>query len=393
MRPDDQTPPQESLLSAITRKAEQARVPLDVHLELTYRCNAQCVHCYCALPPGADASARPEELSADEMARLLDDLADLGCLYLTFSGGEVLVRPDLFEILAHAKRRGFAFRVYTNGIALTEERVARLAALEPLTVEVSLYSADPVVHEGITRVPGSFQRVVENVRRLKAHSLRVCLKTVIMKPNLAGLERTHALGQELGVFTHSYGCELSPRISGDPHAPERYQLDEGELYDYLASPVWRPALTPVPDGSPEAAARAHPACAPGVNGCCIDPYGTVFPCVALRIPMGSIREVPFRRLWASPPPSIQAFLDAKTYADLPECRACELTPFCRRCHGDHLLEGGSDWRSCHTRARISASAERKLYLVRSAGPDASARRQAPGDLEQPAQRRAPCERN
>jgi radical SAM protein with 4Fe4S-binding SPASM domain len=376
--------PEESLLGAITRKAEARRVPLDVHLELTYRCDARCVHCYCALPHAAHPAARAEELRAQELAPLLDELADLGCLYLTFSGGEVLVRPDLFDILGHAKRLGFAFRIYTNGMGLTEERVARLAALEPLTVELSLYAADPAVHDGITGVPGSFRRVVENVRRLTAHGLRVCLKTVVMKPNLGGLEATHRLGQELGVFTHMYGCELSPRITGDSHAPERYQLDQEELYEYLASPVWRQHLTPVPDDSPEAAARAHPACAPGVNGCCIDPYGTVFPCVALRVPMGNIRETSFRRLWTGLPVSLRAFLEPKTYADLPECRACELTPFCRRCHGDHLLEGAKDWRSCHVRARMSASAEHKLYRVRSAALRAPACRGGHAGVERPA---------
>ncbi|MFB3816106.1 MAG: radical SAM protein [Candidatus Methylomirabilales bacterium] len=353
------------LLQAITRKAEARRVPLEVHLETTHRCNARCIHCYCGLPRGAEGRAAERELTVDEFAGLLDDLAELGCLYLTVSGGELLIRPDVFDILGHAKQRGFAFRIYTNGIALTEERVARLAALEPLTVELSLYAADPAVHDAITGVPGSFHRLIQAVRRLKAHGLRTCLKTVIMKPNAADLERTHRLGRDLDVFTHTYSCELSPRVTGHAGIPAQYQLDEAEMYEYLASPVWSRWLTPVPEQSPEEAALAHPACAPGVNGCCVDPYGTVFPCLALRVPMGNIRETPFRTLWTSPPPRIQEFLALKTYADLPECRACDLTPFCRRCHGDHLLEGGSDWRSCHARARRMARAEQRLYAIRS----------------------------
>lgn len=353
-----------SLLRSIARKAEENRVPLEAHLELTHRCNAQCVHCYCVVPPALAAPAKRRELTFDEIARLMDDLAEMGTLYLNLSGGEVLVRPDFFEIAAYAKQCGFAFRIFTNGIGITEERAERLAALEPLTVELSIYSADAGVHDSITRIPGSFDRLIRNVQRLKAHGLRIYLKTVVMKSNLSGLEQLHQLGKELDVFTHMYGCEVSPRITGDIHAPGQYQLDEGELFDYLASPVWRKQLTPISEGSPREAARRRLACAPAVNGCCVDPYGTVFPCIALRVPMGNIRESPFRELWKSPAPIIQQFFALKTYADLPECRSCELVEFCHRCHGDNLPERGADWRSCHTRARMAASAERKLYHMR-----------------------------
>ena len=353
-----------SLLQSIARKAEENRVPLEAHLELTYRCNAQCVHCYCVVPPGGEESAKSQELGSDEIACLLDQLAKMGTLYLNFSGGEVFVRPDFFDIADHAKQRGFAFRVFTNGIGLTEERAHRLAALQPLTVEVSLYSADPSVHDSITRVPGSFDRLVENVSRLKALGLRVYLKTVIMKPNLSGLEKLHQLGKDLDVFTHMYGCEVSPRISGETHGPGQYQLNEGELFDYFASPVWRKQLAPLPGEPSEEAARRRLACAPAVNGCCVDPYGTVFPCIALRVPMGNIRDRSFRELWRSPPPALQQFLALKTYADLPECPACELVDFCHRCHGDNLLERGGDWKSCHARARMAASAEHRLYQIR-----------------------------
>jgi len=357
-------PEQHSLLHTIARKADENRVPLEVHLELTYRCNAQCIHCYCVVPRGLEEPAKKRELTTDEITRLLDDLAEMGTLYLNFSGGEVFVRPDFFEIADHAKQRGFAFRVFTNGIGLTEERAHRLAALEPLTVELSIYSADPSVHDSITRVPGSFDRLVENVSRLKALGLRVYLKTVVMKPNLSGLEKLHQLGKDLDIFAHTYGCEMSPRIAGDIHAPGQYQLDEGELFIYLASPVWRKHLTPVAEAPTEEAARRHLVCAPASIGCCVDPYGNVFPCIALRVPMGNIREQPFRELWNSPLPSLQQFLTIETYADLPECRSCELVDFCRRCHGDNLFERGADWRSCHARARMAASAEHKLYQIR-----------------------------
>ena len=152
-----------SVMQLIAVKAEQRRTPLNMHLELTYRCNEQCVHCYCVVEHGKEAEAAKRELTYEEIVRVLDQLAELGCLYVTFSGGEVLVRRDFFDIVEHARQRGFVYRVYTNGIGLTEERARRLAALEPLTVELSIFSADAAVHDAITRVPGSFDRLIAAV--------------------------------------------------------------------------------------------------------------------------------------------------------------------------------------------------------------------------------------
>jgi len=353
--------PTGSLMELIAAKAERRRTPVNVHLELTYRCNEQCVHCYCVVEHGKEDEARRRELSTAEVRRLLDDLAALGTLYLTLSGGEVFVRSDFFEIAEHARDKGFALRVYTNGIGLTEDRAARLAALEPIAVELSIFSATPEVHDAITRVPGSFRRLLRNVERLKAHGLRVYLKTVVMKPNVDDLLAVRQLGRDLDVFTHTFSCEVSPRIDGAVHGPLQYQLDEAQLVDYMLSPAWTKTLGPVLQGPPEEMARKRATCGPALNGCCVDPYGNVFPCVAFRIPLGNVRQRPFADLWTAPPPAIADLLAVQTYADLPECRSCELVGFCTRCHGDNLLETGGDWKSCHRRARMVASAERRVY--------------------------------
>src|SRR4029077_1513794 len=199
-----------SLMALISAKADRNRTPLNVHLELTYRCNEQCVHCYCVVEHGREQEVRRHELTLDEIRGLLDELADMGGLYLTLSGGEVMVRPDFFEIAEHARRRGFAYRIFTNGIGLTEAKVERLAALEPLTVELSIFSADPEVHDAINRVPGSFRRLMAAIERLQRHGLRVYLKTVVMKPNIDGLAKLDRLGKDLGVFTHPLSLQVGP---------------------------------------------------------------------------------------------------------------------------------------------------------------------------------------
>ena len=163
-----------SLLALISAKADQNRTPLNVHLELTYRCNEQCVHCYCVVEHGREQEVRRHELTLDEIQRLLDELADMGALYLTLSGGEVMVRPDFFDIAEHARRRGFVYRVFTNGIGLTEAKVERLAALEPLTVELSIFSAD---RRCTTRSPGCRAPSGVSWPRSSACSATACAST------------------------------------------------------------------------------------------------------------------------------------------------------------------------------------------------------------------------
>ena len=359
--------PEQSLMDLIATKAEARRVPLNVHFELTYRCNEQCVHCYCVVEHGREQVVRPHELTTAEVKRVLDELAEMGALYLTLTGGEVFMRPDLFEIIEHARDRGFAFRLYTNGIGLTEAKVARLAALDPLTVEVSLFSADPAIHDAITRVPGSFRRLIANVVRMRDAGIRVYLKTTVMKPNVESLSGVRQLGRDLNVFRHTFACEVSPRIDGDIMGPRKYQLDEDELVRYLGHDEWTKDPKPLPGGTPEEIAREKGTCGPAVNGCCIDPYGNVFPCVAFRVPIGNVRASAFRDLWHAPPPSIRDLLAVQRYADLPDCSSCDVVAFCSRCHGDNLLENKGDWKACHERARIVARAERRVYQILTSG--------------------------
>jgi radical SAM protein with 4Fe4S-binding SPASM domain len=271
-----------------------------------------------------------------------------------------LERNDLVE---HARRLGFAYRVYTNGIGLTDERARRLAALDPLTVELSIFSTKPEVHDAITRVPGSFDRLMAAVRRLKAHGVRVYLKTVVMKQNWRDLPAVRALARELGVFTHQFTCEVSPRIDGDIHGPSQYKLSEDELVECLSDEALPKEAHHVFDGPPEEVARLRTTCGPGVNGGCIDPYGNVFPCIAFRVPMGNVRDKTFREVWEGPPPAIRDLLAVQHFSDLPECSSCELIGFCTRCHGDNLLERGGDWKACHGRARTMAAARQRLYTI------------------------------
>src|SRR5438132_7481313 len=132
-------------------KSVALHIPMSVHIDLTRRCNERCVHCYRVIED------RPE-LTTDELKVLLDDVARAGTLYLTFSGGEVFLRKDLFELVEHARRLHFDMRLKSNALLITPAMAARLRELGVRQVDISIYSPEPAVHDWVTTVPGSLER-------------------------------------------------------------------------------------------------------------------------------------------------------------------------------------------------------------------------------------------
>ena len=190
------------LLCEMTEKALAKNIPLGVQLDLTYRCNERCVHCYLDHEDHG-------EMTASEIKRLLDEMADAGVFILTLSGGEIFVRKDFFEILEYARfDRQFCVKLKTNAIMIREREAARLREIGVESIQISIYSHRPEVHDAITLVPGSLKRSLDAVRFLKSQGLRVILANVLMVHNLDDYKGVRALAEEMGVE-----CTLDPTIT------------------------------------------------------------------------------------------------------------------------------------------------------------------------------------
>src|SRR5881396_2125772 len=109
-----------TLMQEMTAKAQRLGVPISVQLDVTYRCNERCVHCYLDHDDHG-------EMTLAEMRDVLDQMAEAGVFFLTISGGEVLMRMDFFDILAHARARMFSVKVKTNMFMIREKEADRLA--------------------------------------------------------------------------------------------------------------------------------------------------------------------------------------------------------------------------------------------------------------------------
>jgi AdoMet-dependent heme synthase len=303
-------------------------IPLSVQVDVTMRCNERCVHCYRVV------ESRPE-LSTDELRRLLDELADAGTLYVTFSGGEVFLRRDLFEIVEHAKGRRFDVRLKSNALLVTDANAARLRALGVRQVDVSVYSADAAVHDGVTLVRDSLARTLEGVRRLRDAGVGVKLNCPLMTVNIAGYRAVRELAERLGV-AWGFDPMITARNDGDP-APVRLRIGGGALRRVLDDPALGVDRCTADGPGPRDDLDDIP-CGAGHNACHVSAYGDVSPCVSMPIVCGNVREEPFSMIWHRSPAMLR--VRSIRIRDLHSCAGCAAGRFCSRCPGQALVEDG-----------------------------------------------------
>ena len=323
-------PGRDTLLRQITRKAARDSIPLHAMFELTSRCNLGCRHCYIG-PSGVK-----NELSLEELGGIMEQLADAGCLFLSFSGGEPLLRDDFLQIAGSARRLGFTFTLFTNGTLITPALADALAELCPQRVEISLLGGKPETHDALTAVPGSFRDTMRGARLLLDRGVAVQFKTTWMRTNIGEAPLIEALVREAGAGFRA-GHTLLPSRDGNAPSDELAvspEQMETHVQKYAGT---GPHAAPAPLSDEQQ--RSVVPCGAGHASCLIDSRGQLLPCVAMRNPIGDLREEPFKTLWESAPELLR--LRSVRLSDLPECHACELFTRCNRCGGLAQMESGS----------------------------------------------------
>jgi MoaA/NifB/PqqE/SkfB family radical SAM enzyme len=191
--------------------SSQQRV-IKAQLELTYRCNLHCRHCY--TDPYNSKEFLPRELTLDEIHRLLDDMQQLGIIWLNLTGGDIFMHPQFFEIYETAYRKGFLLQLYTNGTLFTKATIERLQQMPPFTIDISCHSVSEGPFDWFTQVPGSFRAFTRGLELLKESGLPFTLKTKAMNWNR---EEMPAIRRFVESFRQEFGftTSLSPRLNGD----------------------------------------------------------------------------------------------------------------------------------------------------------------------------------
>jgi radical SAM protein with 4Fe4S-binding SPASM domain len=319
----------------IRDRVKGKRVPLSGSLELTFRCNLRCVHCYVA--HGHSGIPGREELSTSEICDILDQVADEGCLWLLLTGGEPLVRPDFLDIYTYAKRKGFLVSLFTNGTLLTPEIADALAEYPPFKVEITLYGRTEEIYERITGVPGSYERCTRAIDLLVDRGLPLRLKTMLMTLNRDELWDMQAYADDLGV-EFRFDPMMNAGLDGSG-APLDYRLSPEEVVRFDQADVkrmeeWEKFCDRFVGVDPDL--RYRYVCGAGINTFHVDPYGRLSVCMLSREPAYDLRRGTFAAGWRNALPKTRYQPAGDDYA----CAGCPLMSLCGQCPGWAELESG-----------------------------------------------------
>lgn len=342
----------------VPREKWRALHPTSVQVYLENRCHLRCLHCY------ESELSHPHEhaLSLEDYDSLFSELAALGALFLTFTGGEIFLRKDALDVIALARRHRFAVTLYTSGTLIDEAKADVLRQLKVSEVHVSVYSHDPALHDAFTRSPGSHARSVRGLRLLQERGVRTVLKANVLRFNIDALDELIALSTSLGA-----DIQLDPavrtRMDGD-----RGPLEHGVSTDDIKRKIiMRPDLTRVfRKHSPEQLCAGERSVLDGDDVMCgaareslsVGADGGISACGYFPVPAGFWkRGVSLADIWFSAP-QLNAVREM-SFGKMNDCPTCEVKTTCNPCMAYGLVEHG-DIGACNSASRHGATALRAL---------------------------------
>ena len=315
--------------------------PLYIAWEVTWECNAKCLHCYSASGPGGRSS---DELDTASAVDLIDKLADAGLLILAFSGGEPLVRKDIYELMAHASARGLVVNVASNGALVNEKNAIRLKEAGVRSVTISLDAVDPGLHNHFRQHAHLFPLAIKAIRMLKKHGIRVVISFTPTRLNYQEGRKVVELALKEGADAVNMS-EYVPAGRGTTDMALTGDLLKSVVQEWIdmrnefagrIQIIWhdcRVALL-----VPEADRDKYAGCGAGKLTARIMPNGALTPCVFLPNVVGNLSKQSFDEVWIQSP-LLDAIRDRKLEGG--NCSVCVHKKVCGGCRAMSMAHSGS----------------------------------------------------
>ncbi len=327
--------------------------------ELTRSCNLACVHCRAS----AERGPYTGELSTQEVLRVMDEIASVANPVIILTGGEPLLRPDIFDLATYGTGKGFRMVMATNGTLFTEETVQKMKASGIQRISISLDGPDAETHDTFRRVKGSFEGSLQGIGLAKKGGLEFQINTTITQANLHLIPELLRLAVSLGAVAHHIFLLVPTGRGKDLKDQEISALDYEKTLHWFYNQIDKVPLqlkatcaphyyrilrqqaknegkkvTPKEFGL-DAMTRG---CLGGISFCFISHVGQVQPCGYLELNCGNVREKPFHEIWAESE-VFQHLRNTDGYQG--KCGRCEFRKVCGGCRarayeisGDYMAE-------------------------------------------------------
>lgn len=319
-----------------------------VFWETTAGCNLSCRHCRRLDVCGSGLA--PGDMTTEECLALIDDLASFARPILVLSGGEPLVRPDIYRIAVYAAGKELPVALATNGTLIDKEIAGKITAARVRRVSISLDGATREVHDSFRGLPGSFDKALAGFRALKAKGMSMQVNCTVARHNVHQLNEIYGLARSLGAEALHFfmlvpvGCGVEISES-EQLQPERYEEVLNWIYDrsqedeklqlkatcaphYFRIVYQRGGGRAMREHSREGMQAMTRGCLAGSAVCFVSHKGEVFPCGYLPVSAGNVRETRLEKIW-NEAHIFQVLRDTEALGG--KCGICEFRKVCLGC--------------------------------------------------------------
>ena len=312
---------------------------------LTRMCNLRCPHCY------MEAGKKAEhELTTEECLRLIDDMKALGTEMLILTGGEPLLRKDIYDIARYASEQGIWVVMGTNGVLITDAVAQKMVECGVKGVGISIDSLDPEKHNSFRGGPDAWEYSVRALDICRAHGLQVLVQTTIMEMNRQEIPQLIDFTREKGAWSFNLYFLVQTGRGQEMNDLSAEQTEDVLSYLVDIQDEYRPMLVRskcAPHFKRIAYERGRGGlesggCMAGTQYGRITPGGDVTPCPYMTVVAGNVRKQSLQEIWQTSP-ILQQLRDPKQLKG--RCGACEFNELCGGCrcrayaaYGDFLQE-------------------------------------------------------